>query len=99
MVQKNSVVALIPATILADEIVTLDGVPDISDVASLIDIMTSWGQRWSEMGRLLLSIHVVYKICQCHLERSIVFALLTISTEVFWDVMARQLSVYQVDVT
>ena len=37
---KNSVVALIPATILADEVVTLDGVPDISDVASLIDIMT-----------------------------------------------------------
>lgn len=37
---KNSVVALIPATILADDIVTLDGVPDISDVASLIDIMT-----------------------------------------------------------
>ena len=32
---KNSVVALIPATILADDIVTLDGVPDISDVASL----------------------------------------------------------------
>ena len=27
---KNSVVALIPATILADDIVTLDGVPDIS---------------------------------------------------------------------
>lgn len=37
---KNSVVALIPATILADDIVTLDGVPDISDVASLIEIMT-----------------------------------------------------------
>jgi len=40
---KNSVVALIPATILADDIVTLDGVPDISDVASLIDIMTIMG--------------------------------------------------------
>lgn len=36
---KNSVVALIPATILSDDIVTLDGVPDISDVESLIDIM------------------------------------------------------------
>ena len=42
---KNSVVALIPATILADEIVTLDGVPDISDVASLIDIMTLMGAK------------------------------------------------------
>ena len=42
---KNSVVALIPVTILADDIVTLDGVPDISDVASLIDIMTIMGAK------------------------------------------------------
>ena len=42
---KNSVVALIPATILADDIVTLDGVPDISDVASLIEIMTVMGAK------------------------------------------------------
>ena len=40
---KNSVVALIPAVILADDIVTLDGVPDISDVDSLIDIMVAMG--------------------------------------------------------
>ena len=44
---KNSVVALIPASILADDIVTLDGVPDISDVASLIEIMTIMGLRSS----------------------------------------------------
>lgn len=44
---KNSVVALIPATILADDIVTLDGVPDISDVASLIEIMTIMGAKMS----------------------------------------------------
>lgn len=42
---KNSVVALIPATILSDDIVTLDGVPDISDVDSLIDIMTIMGAK------------------------------------------------------
>ena len=42
---KNSVVALIPATILANDIVTLDGVPDISDVASLIEIMTIMGAK------------------------------------------------------
>lgn len=42
---KNSVVALIPATILADDIATLDGVPDISDVASLIEIMTIMGAK------------------------------------------------------
>ena len=40
---KNSVVALIPAVILADDIVTLDGVPDISDVDSLIEIMIAMG--------------------------------------------------------
>lgn len=40
---KNSVVALIPAVILADDIVTLDGVPDISDADSLIDIMIAMG--------------------------------------------------------
>ena len=42
---KNSVVALIPATILADDVVPLDGVPDISDVASLIEIMTIMGAK------------------------------------------------------
>jgi len=36
---KNSTVALIPASILADSPVTLEGVPDIKDVYSLIDIL------------------------------------------------------------
>ena len=40
---KNSVVALIPAIILSDDLVILDCVPDISDVASLIDIMEIMG--------------------------------------------------------
>ena len=40
---KNSVVALIPAVILADDLVTLDGVPAISDVDSLIEIMKDMG--------------------------------------------------------
>ncbi|EHI68634.1 UDP-N-acetylglucosamine 1-carboxyvinyltransferase [Streptococcus ictaluri] len=42
---KNSVVALIPAIILADDIVTLDGVPAISDVDSLVDIMELMGAK------------------------------------------------------
>lgn len=42
---KNSVVALIPATLLSDEVVILDGVPEISDVDSLIDIMETMGAR------------------------------------------------------
>lgn len=36
---KNSTVALIPSAILADSPVTLEGVPDIKDVHSLIDIL------------------------------------------------------------
>ena len=40
---KNSVVALIPAIILSDDVVTLDCVPDISDVASLVEIMELMG--------------------------------------------------------
>ena len=51
---KNSVVALIPATILSDEIVTLDGVPDISDVASLIEIMNLMGATVERDGETLV---------------------------------------------
>lgn len=40
---KNSAVALIPAAILADSPVTLDGVPDIQDVHSLIEILEIMG--------------------------------------------------------
>ncbi|MGT2802464.1 UDP-N-acetylglucosamine 1-carboxyvinyltransferase [Streptococcus henryi] len=50
---KNSVVALIPAIILADDIVTLDGVPAISDVDSLIDIMVSMGAKVNRDGETL----------------------------------------------
>ena len=50
---KNSVVALIPAIILADDIVTLDGVPAISDVDSLIEIMELMGAKVNYHGCLL----------------------------------------------
>ncbi|EHJ52884.1 UDP-N-acetylglucosamine 1-carboxyvinyltransferase [Streptococcus macacae] len=50
---KNSVVALIPAIILADDVVTLDGVPAISDVESLIDIMTLMGASVDHDGETL----------------------------------------------
>lgn len=52
---KNSVVALIPAIILADEPVILDGVPDISDVDSLIDIMQVMGAK---VERVEDSLHI-----------------------------------------
>lgn len=42
---KNSAVALIPAAILADSPVTLEGVPDIQDVHSLIEILEMMGAK------------------------------------------------------
>lgn len=39
---KNSTVALIPAAILADSEVTLEGIPDIQDVHSLIEILEEY---------------------------------------------------------
>ncbi|HHK1076931.1 UDP-N-acetylglucosamine 1-carboxyvinyltransferase [Streptococcus pyogenes] len=50
---KNSVVALIPAIILADDIVILDGVPAISDVDSLIEIMELMGATVNYHGDTL----------------------------------------------
>ena len=50
---KNSVVALIPAIILAEDIVVLDGVPAISDVDSLIDIMETMGATVKRDGETL----------------------------------------------
>lgn len=44
---KNSAVALIPAAILADSPVTLEGVPDIKDVHSLIEILEIMGAKVS----------------------------------------------------
>ncbi|CAM2858180.1 UDP-N-acetylglucosamine 1-carboxyvinyltransferase [Streptococcus agalactiae LMG 14747] len=50
---KNSVVALIPAIILSDDIVILDGVPAISDVDSLINIMEIMGAKVSYQDETL----------------------------------------------
>lgn len=50
---KNSVVALIPAIFLADDVVTLDGVPAISDVDSLIEIMELMGATVKREGETL----------------------------------------------
>lgn len=40
---KNSAVALIPATILAESLVTIEGLPDISDVAILSSLIEEIG--------------------------------------------------------
>jgi UDP-N-acetylglucosamine 1-carboxyvinyltransferase len=43
---KNSIVALIPATLLTDEVVTLTNVPDITDVRKHLDFMKSIGSTY-----------------------------------------------------
>lgn len=47
---KNSAVALIPAAILANDIVTLEGVPDIQDVHSLMEILKEMGVQVTFAG-------------------------------------------------
>lgn len=42
---KNSAVALIPASILSDEVVTIDNVPHISDINALNEILTYLGAK------------------------------------------------------
>ena len=50
---KNSVVALIPAIILSDGVVTLDGVPAISDVDNLIESIEVMGGSVKRDGETL----------------------------------------------
>lgn len=50
---KNSTVALIPASILADSPVTLEGVPDIQDVHSLIEILNEMNVKTEFNGSTL----------------------------------------------
>ena len=51
---KNSTVALIPAAILADSPVTLEGVPDIADVYSLIEILNEMNVHTEFNGSTLI---------------------------------------------
>lgn len=50
---KNSVVALIPAIILSDGIVILEGVPEISDVDALVEIIELMGGSVKRDGETL----------------------------------------------
>lgn len=51
---KNSTVALIPAAILADSPVTLEGVPNIQDVHSLIEILNDMNVKTDFQGTTLV---------------------------------------------
>lgn len=76
---KNSVVALIPAAILADDIVILDGVPAISDVDSLIEIMEIMGAKVKREEDTLEIDPRGIKTNQCPMVRLIAYVLLIIS--------------------
>lgn len=60
---KNSAVALIPAAILADSPVTLEGVPDIMDVHSLMEILEIMGAKVSfENNRMTIDPREIISI-------------------------------------
>ena len=42
---KNSAVALVPASILCDELVTIDNIPNISDISALKEILSHLGAK------------------------------------------------------
>lgn len=50
---KNSAVALVPASLLADEMVSIDNVPNISDIDALDEILTYLGANVSRDGNLM----------------------------------------------
>lgn len=53
---KNSAVALLPAAILADSTVTIEGVPDISDVDTLQSILEDIGAHITKQGKHTIHI-------------------------------------------
>ena len=50
---KNSAVALVPASLLSDEVVTIDNIPNISDITALNEILEYLGATVSRDGELM----------------------------------------------
>lgn len=50
---KNSAVALVPASLLSDEIVKIDNIPDISDIQALNEILEYLGAKVTRDGVLM----------------------------------------------
>ena len=42
---KNSAVALVPASLLSDEVITIDNIPNISDIDALNEILEYLGAK------------------------------------------------------
>ena len=50
---KNSAVALVPASLLSDEIVTIDNIPNISDIDALNEILEYLGAKVKREGLVM----------------------------------------------
>lgn len=62
---KNSILALLPATLLFDKPVTLKNVPDITDVTRLVEVLTHLGSQitWDKPAKTLIvdNSHISYE--------------------------------------
>lgn len=59
---KNAAVAIIPATILADGPCRIENIPDISDVTSIIEILSTLGARVKHINRTTIEIDASHLI-------------------------------------
>lgn len=50
---KNSAVALVPASLLSDDVVTIDNIPNISDINALNEILEYLGAKVSREGEMM----------------------------------------------
>lgn len=51
---KNSAVALVPAALLSDDIVTIDNIPDISDIEALNEILEYLGAKVNRHDKVMM---------------------------------------------
>ena len=57
---KNAVVAIIPATILAEDVCRIENIPDISDVSAMIKILRSLGAEIKMINKNTLEIDTTH---------------------------------------
>ena len=62
---KNAAVAIIPAALLASDVVTLENVPDIADVSNLVGIMRDMNVQVEYIDRHTLRIDSTHMINDC----------------------------------
>lgn len=70
---KNAAVAIIPATILSDEICRIENVPNINDVSIIAKILTDMGAKVRMLNKSTLEIdprHVISPIASSELMRN-----------------------------